>query len=155
MNTVEEFDEGLAELPVGLGLSTKMWGDSVYIFKECVIPSLEAGLSIDRITVALSVEVSLDIGVDDADSIEVELELVVAAADVLMVDVEVVEGGGVGEGGGVEASTEGGEAGELGWLPPPPVPSDPKTTRLAELPLGTVATQNEAPPAPTELLPII
>jgi hypothetical protein len=38
---------------------------------------------------------------------------------------------------------------------PPPLPPTSKTTMLALAPLGTVTTQKEPPPAPSEPLPVI
>ena len=145
---------------------------------EDVVSVLVYPSEVNTVDVSLREVVDSDVDVDVSlldEDVEVEVELGVSL--VLDSGVEVGDGDGVVVGVGVavgvgvdvgvgDGDGEGEELGvSLGCLlscsggppDPDPLPFSPpsKTTKLAVAPLGTVTTQNAAPPAPSELQPSI
>lgn len=110
-------------------------------------PALDAladelgSLLAEGVTVALLELESVSVGFDEDDEAEVDV-----LEDSMLDEVVLV----------VELGLEGAAVVEWESSSPPLLPPDfSKTTTLAFSPLGTVTTQKVAPPAPTEVLPII
>lgn len=113
-------------------------------------PALDAladelgSLLAEGVTVALLELESVSVGFDEDDEAEVDV-----LEDSMLDEVVLV----------VELGLEGAAVVEWESSSPPLLPLPPpdfsKTTTLAFSPLGTVTTQKVAPPAPTEVLPII
>lgn len=111
-------------------------------------PALDAladelgSLLAEGVTVALLELESVSVGFDEDDEAEVDV-----LEDSMLDEVVLV----------VELGLEGAAVVEWESSSPPllPLPDFSKTTTLDFSPLGTVTTQKVAPPAPTEVLPII